>query len=101
MTSAEVADLRRQIELQKAQLERLKTLGTLDGLLMALTDVLDVRQVFDRVSEIAQKVLPHNGVVIGQVIDEGARVRMYATQGLGSVTSIEVPNLSQHLLTMP
>ena len=101
IASAEVADLRRQIELQKAQLERLKTLGTVDGLLIALTDVLDVRQVFDRVSEIAQKVLPHDGVVIGQVIDEGARVRMYATQGLGSVTSIEVPNLSQHLLTVP
>jgi transcriptional regulator with GAF, ATPase, and Fis domain len=99
--SAAIAALRRQIEQQNAQLERLKTLGTLDGLLIALTDVLDVRQVFDRVSEIAQRVLPHDGMLIGQVIDEGARVRMYATTGLGSVTSVDVANLSPHLLTAP
>ena len=46
--------------------ERLRTLQALDALLPALAGVLDIREVFDRVSAIAQQVLPHEGVVLGR-----------------------------------
>src|SRR5262245_41849244 len=84
-----------ELEAMRRQLDRMRHLDTL---LPALTNVLDVREVFDRVSEIAQKVLPHDGVVIGQLIDGGHKVRMYATQGLGNATAMEVPNLSRQLI---
>ena len=32
----------------------------LDGLLDTLTEVLDLREVFDRVSQLVQSVLPHD-----------------------------------------
>jgi two-component system response regulator HydG len=62
--------------------ERQANLEMLDGLLKTLTGVLDIRHVFDRVSEISQKVLPHDGVAIGEVIGGGESIRMYASQGL-------------------
>jgi GAF domain-containing protein len=40
--------------------ERAKNLEVLDGLLNTITGVLDIREVFDRVSEIARRVLPHD-----------------------------------------
>jgi formate hydrogenlyase transcriptional activator len=40
--------------------ERLKNLEASDGLLRALSPVLDIREVFPRISEIASTVLPHD-----------------------------------------
>jgi transcriptional regulator with GAF, ATPase, and Fis domain len=59
------------------------SLETLDGLLHTLTGVLDVRDVFDRVSAIAAQVLPHDALSIAEVIDGGERVRIHASHGLG------------------
>jgi GAF domain-containing protein len=44
--------------------ERANNLELLDGLLGTLTGVLDIREVFDRVSTIARKVLPHDAMTI-------------------------------------
>jgi transcriptional regulator with GAF, ATPase, and Fis domain len=65
--------------------ERAASLEMLDGLLATLTGVLDIREVFDRVSAIAQKVLPHDALSIAEAIDEGARVRIHASHGLGDL----------------
>jgi transcriptional regulator with GAF, ATPase, and Fis domain len=65
--------------------EREATLETLDGLLDTLTGVLDVRDVFDRVSAIASRVLPHDALSIAEVLDDGARVRIHASHGLGEL----------------
>jgi transcriptional regulator with GAF, ATPase, and Fis domain len=65
--------------------KRIATLETLDGLLNTLTRVLDVREVFDRVSAIAQKVLPHDALSIAESIDEGRSVRVHASHGLGNL----------------
>jgi transcriptional regulator with GAF, ATPase, and Fis domain len=56
--------------------ERADSLDASDELLRAISDVLDVRQIFPRVSEIATKVLPHDALTMtfhngaGEVIIE-------------------------------
>jgi transcriptional regulator with GAF, ATPase, and Fis domain len=82
--------------------ERAANLEMLDGLLQTLTGVLDIRQVFDRVSEIAHRVLPHDAVAIGEVMPSLDRVRMYASQGLGQgPVPFETPISDPALVTEP
>jgi two-component system response regulator FlrC len=64
---------------------RAANLDTLDGLLNTLAGVLDIREVFDRVSAIAQRVLPHDALSIAEVVDEGKSVRVHASYGLGAL----------------
>ena len=61
--------------------ERSTHLLALDDLLSALTGVLDIREVFDRVSVIAQKVLPHDAMGV-TTVEEG-RIRVHAVSGFG------------------
>src|SRR6516164_1166555 len=56
----------------------------LDILLSTLTDVLDVRQVFDRVSKVVQPVLPHDIMGVVEVNEAGDRFKLLA--GAGSPT---------------
>jgi transcriptional regulator with GAF, ATPase, and Fis domain/putative methionine-R-sulfoxide reductase with GAF domain len=63
--------------------ERAASLNALEGLLSTLTGVLDVREVVDRVSEIAQTVLKHDAMSIPLAIEGTDRVRIYANSGLG------------------
>ena len=59
-------------------------LEVLNGLLNTLTDVLDVREVFDRVSQVIQRVLPHDLMGVVEISREGDRVRLYAGAGSGT-----------------
>ena len=80
--------------------ERAANLQMLDDLLRTLTGVLDIRQVFNRVAEIAQQVLPHDAISIGEVINDGEHIRMYASQGLGrGAGPFETPIRDRRLLT--
>jgi transcriptional regulator with GAF, ATPase, and Fis domain len=75
--------------------ERATNLEMLDGLLKALTGVLDIREVFDRVSEIAQKVLPHDALSIAEMLPDGETVRIHASHGLGDLPNpydVKVPD---------
>jgi transcriptional regulator with GAF, ATPase, and Fis domain len=75
--------------------ERAANLEMLDGLLKALTGVLDIRDVFDRVSEIAQKVLPHDALSIAEMLPPGEMVRIHASHGLGDLPNpydVRVPD---------
>jgi GAF domain-containing protein len=75
--------------------ERAANLQMLDGLLKTLSGVLDVREVFDRVSDIAQKVLKHDAISIAELIDNDERVRLHASRGLSDLPQpieIQVPN---------
>jgi len=65
--------------------ERATNLEMLDGLLKTLIGVLDIREVFDRVSEIAQKVLPHEALSIAEMLPDGEMVRIHASHGLGDL----------------
>ena len=46
----------------------------LDGLLNTLTNLLDIREVFARVSQVAQRVLPHDVLGVGEFSESGARM---------------------------
>ena len=64
---------------------RADSLDMLDGLLDTLTGVLDIREVFARVSDVTRDVLPHDGISILELRD-GGTARMHASHGLGDVT---------------
>jgi two-component system NtrC family response regulator len=76
------------------------TLRTLDELLNALTGVLDIRGIFDRVSAIAQKVLPHDAMVVREMLADATRARNYALTGFGKLQiPDESPVTEKHLRT--
>jgi two-component system response regulator HydG len=82
--------------------ERQANLEMLDGLLKTLTGVLDIREVFDRVSDIAQRVLLHDAVAIGEIVNDGRNFRMHASRGIGSeLAEFETPVADPSLLTEP
>ena len=56
-------------------------LELLDDLMNAVTDVLDVREVFDRIFEISQRSLPHDAMSIAVPAPDGTRITLYATAG--------------------
>jgi transcriptional regulator with GAF, ATPase, and Fis domain len=65
---------------------RADALETLDELLRTLVGVLDVREVFDRVSQIAQQVLPHDAMVVREILQgDPPRARNYAYTGLDNL----------------
>jgi transcriptional regulator with GAF, ATPase, and Fis domain len=80
--------------------ERASNLEMLDGLLKALTGVLDIREVFDRVSEIAHKVLPHDALSIAEMLPPGDMVRIHASHGLGDLPNpYDVPVPDRTMVT--
>jgi transcriptional regulator with GAF, ATPase, and Fis domain len=84
--------------------ERTANLEMLDGLLGALTGVLDIREVFAQVSDIASRVLPHDAMGLPILTDDRQHVIPFATHGLpsGTVPLIQpVPPSMRHLLTEP
>ena len=67
-----------------ARLRRLEAnLEVLDGLLAALTGVLSLREAFDRVSEIAQRVIKHDAMTVIRPSADPAYGSVYAVRGFG------------------
>jgi len=56
-------------------------LEILNGLLNELTDVLEVREAFERVSNVAQRVLPHDLMGVVEISEGGDYIRLYAGAG--------------------
>lgn len=63
---------------QGEQRDLASRLETLNGLLNTLTDVLDIRDVFDQVSELVQRVLPHDLMGVMEISPGADRMRLYA-----------------------
>src|SRR5215468_8993327 len=59
-------------------------LETLDGLLNTLTDVLDIREVFERVSQLVQQVLRHDVLGVMEISENSDRIRL-ATAGMAGM----------------
>ena len=72
-----------------ARLRRLEAnLEVLDGLMAALTGVLSLRNAFDRVSEIAQKVIAHDAMTVIRPTDDREHATVYAVRGFGDQPQI-------------
>jgi two-component system response regulator AtoC len=82
---------------------RAAALETLDELLNTLAGVLDIRDVFGRVSQIAHQVLPHDALVVREFItDDLTRARNYALTGFDHVeVPAESPVTEPALLATP
>jgi len=77
-------------------------LDVLDGLLSALTDVLDIRAVFDRVSQLVQQVLPHDVLEVTEISEKGDHIRLLAAAGIaGGPENFQAPILRPDFLTKP
>src|SRR5271157_6084237 len=75
-------------------------LEILNGLLNTLTDVLDIREVFDRIAQLVQGVLPHDLMGVVEISEAGDRIRVHAGAGSGkSTTPYEVAVPDPHILT--
>ena len=95
----QLADEGKRVE---ALRERAANLEMLDELLKTLADVLDIRDVFDRVSQIAAKVLPHDAIAVTELSEGRDRVRWYASRGLGDLpVPFETPVPDPQLLNEP
>jgi transcriptional regulator with GAF, ATPase, and Fis domain len=83
--------------------ERSQNLMALDDLLATLTDVLDIREVIDRVSVIAKKVLTHDAMGVTSVLEPERLIRVHAISGFGDdvPASYEAPLPEPALLTEP
>ena len=60
--------------------EQATKLELLDALLAALTDTGALRDVIDRISDIAQKVMPHDAMALPVLLPDGAHVRFHITK---------------------
>ena len=76
-----LADRTRSVEELRA---RTATLELLDDLLVTLTDTGELPDVFDRVSAIARKVLPHDTLLMIVGLPGGRRARLFASSGTGA-----------------
>jgi transcriptional regulator with GAF, ATPase, and Fis domain len=84
------------------ELARLRRLAVVDELLAAMAGVLDVRDVFARVSDIAGRVLPHDAISLPVIAEDETRVVEYATTAAGNYpTGHPVTALVRRLMTEP
>jgi transcriptional regulator with GAF, ATPase, and Fis domain len=82
--------------------ERSANAEMLEQLLETLAGVLDIREVFDRVSEISRKVLPHDAMSVPIILDDPPRMRVHALSGFDDMPrSFEAPMPEPHLMTEP
>jgi transcriptional regulator with GAF, ATPase, and Fis domain len=82
--------------------ERTANIEMLEQLLETLAGALDIRDVFDRVSSIARKVLPHDAMSVPIILDDPPRLRVHALSGFGSLPdSFEAPMPEPRLMTEP
>jgi transcriptional regulator with GAF, ATPase, and Fis domain len=88
----------------QAELARLRRLAVVDEMLSTLVGVLDVREVFKRMSQIAGQVLPHDAITFLLLTDDRKQVAPYAMAGpAASETPAPhpLPDNARHLLVEP
>ncbi|MGE5359294.1 MAG: sigma 54-interacting transcriptional regulator [Bacteroidales bacterium] len=93
-----LADQARQTDELRA---RTTTLELLDELLAQLTDSAELPEVFDRVSAIARKALPHDTMVLSVVLPDRHHVKVYAITGEGAKRLPEVLSIPDVLVEDP
>jgi len=79
-------EARRTVEL-RAQTANLELL---DELLAAMTDTAELSELFDRVSAVAKKVIPHDAMALPVLLPDGIHARRYASSGVDVASIPEV-----------
>ena len=74
--------------------ERSRLGAALEGLLPALAEALDVRQVFRQVSEISQGVIPHDMLVLSLLQPDGTSIGTHALLPGGELEDLPPPSAS-------
>ncbi len=86
------------------ELARLRRLAIVDELLTTLVGVLDVREVFAQVSEVAGRVLTHDAIALPVITEDRQHVIPFATAGPAAVAypgTHPIPETARYLLTDP
>ena len=78
-----------QAERVDTELAGLRRLAIVDELLTTLVDVLDLREVLTRVSEIASRVLSHDAITLLVLTDDCEHVLAY---GIADLAPAETPS---------
>jgi transcriptional regulator with GAF, ATPase, and Fis domain len=73
-------------------LERLRRFELAGELLPAVLRVLDVREVFDRLSTVAQRALPHDLLILRLLNADVSRITTLARTGGGTDVNVPVPH---------
>jgi len=76
---------------------RTTNLELMDAKLTALTDSGELGDVVDRISEIAQSVLPHDAMVLPVLLPDQAHVRFHVTKAPDGAKFPEVVDVPHHL----
>ena len=88
----------------EAELSRLRRLAVVDETLSSLAAVLDLRDVFTRMSQIAGRVLAHDAITVLLLTDDREHVIPYAMAGLAAPeppAPHRLPESARHLLVEP
>ena len=91
-------------EQPEAELARLRRLAVVDEMLSTLVGVLDLREVFARMSQIAGRVLPHDAITVLVLTGDREEVVPYAMAGPAAPTPPAphaLPKNARHLLVEP
>ena len=72
---------------------RTTNLELLDELLAELTDSGDLRDVFERISAIARKVLPHDALGLPVFSPDGRHARRYASTGIDPARAADLESM--------
>ena len=86
------------------ELARLRRLAIVDELLTTLVGVLDVREVFTRVSEVVGRVLEHDAIALPVITEDRQHAIPFATAGPAAVAYPKphaIPDSARYLLTEP
>jgi transcriptional regulator with GAF, ATPase, and Fis domain len=93
-----LAEQARQAEVLRA---RTTTLELLDGLLTDLVDTGPLPAVFDRLSAIARKVMPHDMALMAVATPDGRHARTYACSGDNPFQVSDVWEIPPEILDQP
>jgi transcriptional regulator with GAF, ATPase, and Fis domain len=77
------------------------TLTLLDEVLATVTDSGKLPEVWDRISSVVQKVLPHDALLLAALLPDGVRGRVYASKAPGTAAFAEIVHVPPAVLQNP
>ena len=70
------------VEPPEVRMSRLEAIDRVDEMLPVIAGALDIREVFDRLSDVIRAALPHDAATIQLLDPDLSRARMYALDGI-------------------